>query len=64
MNNMLEKHPSYIYARQIVDGTIKAPPLYYELNGEKQFISPKYVRKQCIIFLNIADGKSSKYIID
>lgn len=64
MNSMLEKHPSYIYAKQIVDGTIKAPPLYYELNGEKQFISPKYVRKQCIIFLNIADGKSSKYIID
>lgn len=64
MNNMLESHPSYVYARQIVDGTIKAPPLYYELNGEKKFVSPKYVKKQCSIFLDIADGKSSKYIID
>lgn len=64
MNNMLENHPSYVYARQIVDGTIKPPPLYYELNGEKIFVSPKYVKKQCIIFLDIADGKSSKYVID
>lgn len=64
MINMLENHPSYVYARQIVDGTIKPPPLYYELNGEKIFVSPKYVKKQCIIFLDIADGKSSKYVID
>lgn len=61
---MLENHPSYVYAKKIVDGTIKPPPLYYELNGEKIFVSPKYVEKQCIIFLNIADGKSSKYVID
>ena len=64
MNNMLENHPSYVYAKQIVDGTIKPPALYYELNGEKKFVSPKYVKKQCSIFLNIADSKSSKYIID
>lgn len=64
MNNMLENHPSYIYAKQIVDGAIKPPALYYELNGEKKFVSPKYVKKQCGIFLNIADGKSSKYVID
>ena len=64
MINMLENHPSYVYARQIVDGTIKPPPLYYELNGEKIFVSPKYVKKQCSIFLDIADGKSSKYVID
>ena len=64
MINMLENHPSYVYARQIVDGTIKPPPLYYELNGEKIFVSPKYVKKQCSIFLDIADDKSSKYVID
>lgn len=64
MINMLENHPSYVYARQIVDGTIKPLPLYYELNGEKIFVSPKYVKKQCSIFLDIADGKSSKYVID
>ena len=64
MINMLENHPSYVYARQMVDGTIKPPPLYYELNGEKIFVSPKYVKKQCSIFLDIADGKSSKYVID
>lgn len=63
-NNNIELHPSYIYAKKIVDGTLQLPPLYYELNGEKQFISPKYVKKQCKIFLDIADNKSSKYIID
>lgn len=63
-NNVLENHPSYIYAKQIVDGTIKPPPLYFELNGEKNFISPKYVKKQCKIFLDISDDKSSKYVIN
>lgn len=63
-NNNIELHPSYIYAKKIVDGTLQPPPLYYELNGEKKFISPKYVKKQCKIFLDIADNKSSKYIID
>lgn len=63
-NNNIELHPSYIYAKKIVDGTLQPPPLYYELNSEKQFISPKYVKKQCKIFLDIADNKSSKYIID
>lgn len=63
-NSILENHPSYIYTKQIVDGTIKPPPLFYELNGDKKFISPKYVKKQCKIFLDIADDKSSKYIIN
>ena len=63
-NNNIELHPSYIYAKKIVDGTLQPPLLYYELNVEKQFISPKYVKKQCKIFLDIADNKSSKYIID
>lgn len=63
-NNVLENHPSYIYAKQIVDGTVKPPPLYFELNGEKNFISPKYVKKQCKIFLDISDDKSSKYVIN
>lgn len=64
MNNLIENHPSYIYAKKIVDGSLKMPPLFYELNGEKKFVPPKYVKKQCKIFLDIADGKSSKYIID
>lgn len=63
-NNILENHPSYNYAKQIVDETIKLPPLYFELNGEKKFISPKYVKKQCQIFLDIANDKSSKYVIN
>lgn len=63
-NSILENHPSYIYAKQIVDGTIKPPPLFYELNGEKKFVSPKYVKKQCKIFLDVADDKSSKYVIN
>lgn len=63
-NSILENHPSYIYAKQIVDGTIKPPPLFFELNGEKKFVSPKYVKKQCKIFLDIAEDKSSKYVIN
>lgn len=63
-NSILENHPSYVYAKKIVDGTIKPPPIFYELNGEKVFIPPKYVKKQCKIFLDIADDKSSKYVID
>ena len=64
MNSYIENHPSYIYAKSIVTGSIKMPPLFYELNGDKKFVSPKYVKIQCQIFLDIADGKSSKYIID
>ena len=36
----------------------------HERNGERKFISPKYVKKQCQIFLDIADGNDSKYIIN
>lgn len=57
-------HPSYIYARRIVNDEIKAPKLYYELNGERKLVSPKYVKKQCQIFLDIADGKDEKYILN
>ena len=64
MNSYIENHPSYIYAKSIVDGTIKMPALYYEINGDKEFIPPKYVKRQCKIFLDIADGKSTKYVID
>lgn len=61
---MIQEHPSYIYALKIVNNEIIPPKLYFELNGEKQFITPKYVKKQCQIFVDIADGKSDKYIIN
>lgn len=60
----IQNHPSYIYATQIVNNEVEPPELYYERNGEKKFISPKYVKKQCQIFLDIADGKDAKYIIN
>ena len=63
MNN-IQNHPSYIYATQIINDDIKPPKLYYELNGERKLISPKYVKKQCQIFVDIADGKDSKYCIN
>ena len=59
----IKNHPSYRYAVDIVNNAIKLPDLFYDLNGEKKFISPKYVKKQCKIFLDIANGKSEKYII-
>lgn len=61
---MIQEHPSYIYALKIVNNEIITPKLYFELNGEKKFIPPKYVKKQCQIFVDIADGKSDKYIIN
>lgn len=64
MMNNIQMHPSYIYAKQIVNDEVQPPKLYYERNGERKFISPKYVKKQCQIFLDIADGNDSKYIIN
>ncbi len=64
MMKNIQMHPSYIYAKQIVNDEVQPPKLYYERNGEKRFISPKYVKKQCKIFLDIADGNDSKYIIN
>lgn len=61
---MIQEHPSYIYALKIVNNEIIPPKLYFELNGEKKFIPPKYVKKQCQIFVDIADDKSDKYIIN
>lgn len=61
---MIQEHPSYIYALKIVNNEIIPPKLYFELNGEKKFIPPKYVKKQCQIFVDIANGKSDKYIIN
>lgn len=63
MNN-IKNHPSYVYAKKIVNDEIKPPILYYERNGERKLISPKYVKKQCKIFLDIADDKDAKYIIN
>lgn len=63
MNN-IKNHPSYVYAKKIVNDEIKPPILYYERNGERKFISPKYVKKQCKMFLDIADDKDAKYIIN
>lgn len=62
--NKIQSHPSYIYAKQIVNDEIEPPQLYYELNGKRKLISPKYVKKQCKIFVDVADGKDKKYIIN
>lgn len=62
---MIKDHPSYEYAYQVVHNKIELPPLYYEDNNKKKkYISPKYVKIQCKIFLDIADGKDKKYIIN
>ena len=62
---MIKEHPSYIYAYKVVHDQIEPPKLYYIDNDKrKKFIKPKYVKKQCKIFLDIADGKDGKYIIN
>lgn len=62
---MIKEHPSYIYAYNVYNDLIKPPELYYIDNEKnKKFVEPKYVKKQCKIFLDIADGKNKKYIIN
>ena len=46
---MIKKHPSYLYAERVISG---------------REIAPKYVAKQCQIFVDICDGKDSKYFVD
>ena len=65
MMKMIKEHPSYIYAYNVAHDLIRPPELYYIDNDKrKKFIEPKYVKKQCIDFLKIADGKSDKYCIN
>ena len=45
----MKQHPSYKYASGVIEGKI---------------IAPKYVKKQCQIFVDICDGKDDKYCID
>ena len=46
---MIDTHPAYLYAKNVLSGTIEAP---------------KYVAKQCETFIYIADGKNEQYFID
>ena len=46
---MMNNHPSYKYANSVINDKV---------------IAPKYVKKQCEIFVNICNGKDSKYCIN
>ena len=46
---MIKAHPAYRYAQKVLKGEVKAP---------------KYVILQCTEFIQVANGKSRKYIID
>lgn len=61
---MIIDHPSYKYAKAIVDEKIQPPKIFNEVDKDKKFISPKYLKKQCQIFLDICDGKNKKYSIN
>ena len=45
----IQEHPSYGYAKDVVDNNINAPD---------------YVQKQCRKFIDICDGENDKYFID
>ena len=45
----MKLHPSYKYAEDVIKGNI---------------IAPKYVKKQCQLFLNICDNKDNKYCVN
>lgn len=59
---MIKNHPSYLYAYAVVNDLVEAPTVFYENNDK--FIEPKYIKLQCQEFLDIADEKNSKYIIN
>lgn len=62
---MIKNHPSYIYAYEVVHDMVEVPELYYrDKKNKKKFIAPKYVKKQCEIFLKICDDKDPKYCIN
>lgn len=62
---MIKNHPSYIYAYEVVHDMVEVPELYYrDKKNKKKFISPKYVKKQCEIFLKICDDEDPKYCIN
>lgn len=46
---MIKSHASYKYAKNVIEGKINAP---------------KYVKKQAADFLEVANGKNKKYVID
>lgn len=55
---MIKKHRSYLYAKAVVNDEIKPEWI------KGKYIAPKYVKLQCQEFIDIADGKSDKYMID
>lgn len=65
---MIKNHPSYIYAYEVVHDMVEVPELYYRdkknKKNKKKFIAPKYVKKQCEIFLKICDDEDPKYCIN
>lgn len=62
---MIKNHPSYIYAYEVVHDMVEVPELYYrDKKNKKKFIAPKYVKKQCEIFLKICDDEDPKYCIN
>lgn len=54
---MIKNHQSYVYAEKVVNNCLT------DFNGDK-VKAPKYVKKQCKEFLNIANNKNKKFIID
>lgn len=62
---MIKNHPSYIYAYEVVHDMVEVPELYYrDKKNNKKFNAPKYVKKQCEIFLKICDDEDPKYCIN
>lgn len=52
----IRQHPAYRYAQKAVEGKLR------DVDGEKTE-APEYVKKQCRIFLNLADGKDPDWYV-
>lgn len=62
MDKLIQKNQSYKYAKAIVSKDYKKINIIREL--QKEYIPPKYVIKQCKIFVDICEDKNKKYTIN
>lgn len=62
MDKFIKNNRSYIYAKAIADNDYKKTRIIKLL--QKKYIAPKYVIKQCKLFVDICEGKNDRWTIN
>lgn len=62
MDKFIKNNRSYIYAKAIVEKDYKKTKIIKQL--QKKYIAPRYVIKQCKLFVDICENKNDKYTIN